>query len=156
MSNDFAKWLAVPVAVVALVGAGCGSDDSGKSDSTSSSGAQPTAKEPVKPAPAPAAGDQNEIKQAILAWEFEADCDAITSKYLHKEADIEGSDKELCDFEKKTFQKPGYPKSQITFPKIAVSGDKAVVKIGSPASSLTSEYDMVKQGGRWKIDDFKG
>jgi hypothetical protein len=148
MSNSprkrHARWLAVPAAALALFSAGCGGGDDGK----------PSAKEPVKPAPVAApAGNEQAVKDTILKWTFEGDCDLMTDKFLEQQAFIGDNRKERCDYFEKAFQKPQYSESDVKFRKVSVTGQKATATVGSDLANITTDYTLVADGGEWKIDE---
>jgi hypothetical protein len=148
-------WLTVPAVALALVAAGCG-DDKNKNDKNDTGVTTPTttAKEPVKPAPADApAGGEQAVKDTILKWTFEGDCDVMTDKFLEAQAFIGDNRKERCDYFEKAFQKPQYTESDVKFRKVAVTGDKATATVGSDLANITTDYQLVSEGGQWKIDD---
>ena len=149
--------LAVPAAALALLAAGCGSDDDKKSESASS-GSQPaqssTAQDPVKPAPQNAdAGGDDAVKETILTWTFEGKCDVMTDKFLEQQAFVGDNRQERCDYFEKQFAKPQYKESDVKFRKVQITGDKALVTVGSDLATLTSDYHLVNEGGQWKIDE---
>jgi hypothetical protein len=149
--------LVVPAAALALFAAGCGSDDDKKSDSaaTSSTPTQQssTAKAPgTPPANDQAAGGEDAVKEAILTWTFKGDCDVMTDKFLEEQAFIGDNRKARCDYFEKAFQKPQYSESDVKFRKITITGNKAVATVGSDLANITTDYNMVAEGGQWKID----
>jgi hypothetical protein len=154
-------FLVVPAAALVLVAAGCGSDDDKSSDKSASSNPpaqqQTTATEST-PAPAPAtdapAGGEDAVKQVVLVYTFKGDCDTMTDKFLETQAFIGETRKERCAYFEKTFQKPQYKESDVKFRKVAVSGDKATVVIGSDIANVETEYSLVAEGGQWKLDEF--
>lgn len=158
MSNSTRKrgaaWLAVPAAALALSAAGCGSDKSSDSSTAAGQPGQSTAKEPVRSAPSEVpAGGADAVKQTVLKWTFEGDCDVMTDKFLEAQAFIGDNRKERCDFFRKSFQKPQYKESDVKFRKVTVTGNKAVATVGSDISNITSDYHLVVEDGQWKIDE---
>jgi hypothetical protein len=144
-------WFTVPAVALALAAAGCGDDNSSKSDA---SAPPSTAKEPVRPAPVDApAGGQDAVKQAVLDWTFKGDCDLMTDKFLEQQAFIGDNRKERCDYFEKAFQKPQYSEADVKFRKVAVTGDKATATVGSDLANITTDYKLVAEGGQWKIDE---
>ena len=152
--------LLVPAAALALAAAGCGDDENKNEPAASSTPAQAqtsTGKEPAKPAPgeAPAAdaGGEDAVKGTIIDWTFEGDCDLMTDKFLEEQAFIGDDRKERCDYFEKTFSKPQYKESDVKFRKVTVNGNTATAVIGSDISNVESEYKLVVQDGKWKIDE---
>jgi hypothetical protein len=118
-------------ALAALVIAGCG----GGSD------------EPKLSAP------EQAVKDAILSWTFEGNCDAMTDKFLDDQAFFGDTREERCAYLMKTFQKPRYSEDDLKFRSIKVNGPKATVVVGSDIASITTTYTLVQQGGKWRIDE---
>ena len=153
-------FLLVPAAALALVAAGCGDDD--KSSETGASSNPPAQQQSTPsqstPAPAPAsdapAGGEDAVKQVVLDYTFKGDCDTMTDKFLETQAFIGETRKERCDYFEKAFQKPQYKESDLKFRKVEVSGDKATVVVGSDIANITTEYSLVTEDGRWKLDEF--
>jgi hypothetical protein len=153
-------FLLVPAAALALAAAGCGDDD--KSTDTGASSNPPAQQQSTEsqstPAPAPAsdapAGGEDAIKQVVLDYTFEGDCDTMTDKFLETQAFTGDTRKERCDYFEKTFQTPQYKESDVKFRKVSVNGDKATVVIGSDIANIETEYSLVAEGGQWKLDEF--
>lgn len=141
--------LIVPAAALALFAAGCGDDDK----STAGTQAQPQQKaSSSNPAPANDAGGEDAVKEAVLKWTFEGDCDLMTDKFLEAQAFIGDTREERCDFFKKAYTKPQYKESDVKFRKVTVNGNTAVATVGSDIANITTDYHLVNQGGSWKID----
>ena len=130
-------FLVVPAAALALVAAGCGSDDDKSSDKPAS--ANPPA--------------QDAVEQTVLDWTFKGDCDLMTDKFLEAQAFVGDNRKERCDYFEKAFQKPQYKESDVKFRKVSVTGDKAVATVGSDIANVTTDYHLVATGGKWRIDE---
>ena len=130
--------IALPFTILALALAGCGGDTT----KSASSGAATTA----------SSGDQA-VKDAILKWTFEGDCDSMTDKFLESQAFIGDNRQERCAYLAKTFQKPQYSPDDVKFRSVKVTGPKATVVIGSDISNITTTYTLLQQGGKWRIDD---
>ncbi len=148
--------LLLPALGVALVAAGCGDDDKSSESATTSTPAQTTQpRDPVQPAPEDAsdAGGEDAVKETILKWTFEGDCELMTDKFLEEQAFVGDTRTERCDYFEDSFQKPQYQESDVKFRKVTVTGDKAVAVIGSDISNVESEYTLVAEGGQWKIDE---
>src|SRR3954469_4933370 len=118
-------------ALAALVIAGCG----GGSDAPKSS------------------GPEQAVKDAILSWTFEGNCDAMTDKFLDDQVFFGDTRAERCAYLAKTFQKPRYSEDDLKFRSIKIAGPKATVVVGSDISTITSSYTLLHQGGKWRIDD---
>jgi hypothetical protein len=151
-------FLVVPAAALALAAAGCGSDDEKKSDTAASTSSTPSTQQQQQQTPpstssdAPAGGE-DAVKQVVLDWTFKGDCDLMTDKFLEAQAFVGDNRKERCDFFKKAYVKPQYKESDVKFRKVEVTGDKAVVTIGSDISNITTDYHLVANGGSWQIDE---
>ena len=145
------RFILVPAAALALLAAGCGDDENTNEPAASSTPAETTSKA-AQPAEAPAGGE-DAVKDTILKFTFEGDCDTMTDKFLETQAFIGDNRKERCDYFEKTFQKPQYEESDVKFRKVEVTGDKAVVTIGSDIADVTSDYTLVAAGGKWQIDE---
>jgi hypothetical protein len=128
------KRIAFALTLLALLVAGCGG--SGDSKTTSA-----------------AAGPDQAVKDAILKWTFEGDCDSMTDKFLEEQAFIGDNRQERCAYLTKTFHKPQYSPDDVKFRSVKVAGTKATVVIGSDISNITTTYTLLQQGGRWRIDD---
>jgi hypothetical protein len=151
------RLIVVPAAAVALFAAGCGDDENNEpaASSAPTNTQTTTAEEPVKPAPeeAPAAGGEDAVKETIVTWTFEGDCETMTDKFLEEQAFVGDNRKERCDYFEKSFTKPQYEESDLKFRKVTVTGDKAVATVGSDIANVESDYHLVVEGGKWKIDE---
>jgi hypothetical protein len=123
--------IALPLTILALLIAGCG----GGSDSPR------------------ATGPDAAVKEALLKWTFEGDCDSMTDKFLEQQAFIGDTRQERCDYLEKTFQKPQYSEDDLKFRSVKVAGTKATVVVGSDIASITTTYTLLQQGGKWRIDE---
>jgi len=128
------RLIVIPAAALALLAAGCGDDENKSEPAASNTG-------------------EDAVKQTVLDFTFEGDCDTMTDKFLETQAFIGETRKERCDYFAKTFQKPQYKESDVKFRKVEVTGDKAVVTIGSDLANITSDYTLVAAGGKWQIDE---
>lgn len=153
-------FLVVPATALALVAAGCGGDDENKSEpaaetapaQTQSTEAQKPAESAPTEAPAADAGGEDAVRETILKWTFEGDCELMTDKFLEEQAFVGDNRTERCKYFEDSFQKPQYKESDVKFRKVTVTGDKAVAVIGSDIANVESEYTLVAEGGQWKID----
>jgi hypothetical protein len=98
-------------------------------------------------------GPEQAVKDTVLSWTFEGNCDAMTDKFLDDQAFFGDTREERCAYLMKTFQKPRYSEDDLKFRSIKVTGAKATVVVGSDISNITSTYTLVQQGGKWRIDD---
>jgi hypothetical protein len=147
------RYLAVPAVAVTLFAAGCGDDD--KKSETTASTPQTQGSTQSTPAQAPAAdaGGEEAVKQTVLDWTFKGDCELMTDKFLEAQAFVGDTREERCDFFEKAFQKPQYSEGDVKFRKVTVTGDKAVVTVGSDLANITTDYHLVAEGGKWRIDE---
>ena len=128
--------LALLLAALALVVAGCG-DDGGGSGSALPSGS----------------GAQGEaVRDALFSWMFEGDCDAMTDKFLEKQAFTGDTREERCAYLEKSFQKPHYSEGDVKIRALKVTGDKADITVGSDISNVETTYHMLKDGEQWQVD----
>ena len=158
--SDIKTRLALPLAAVALFVAGCGSDDEKKKEPAAQT--TPPAQTATTPTtttttPAPAdeapAGGEDAVKDTILKWTFEGDCDAMTDKFLEDQAFVGDNRQERCEFFEKAFQKPQYSEDDLKFRSVKVEGTKATVVVGSDLASITTTYTLLATDGKWQIDD---
>ena len=98
-------------------------------------------------------GPEQAVKDAILSWTFEGNCDAMTDKFLDDQAFFGDTREERCAYLMKTFQKPRYSEDDLKFRSIKVAGPKATVVVGSDIASIRTTYTLVQQGGKWRIDE---
>src|SRR5215213_466123 len=141
------RYLALPAATLALFAPACGDDDK----KTDTGAAQPAQTQPQQTATD--AGGEDAVKQTILDWTFKGDCDLMTDKFLEAQAFVGDTREERCDFFEKVFQKPQYKESDVKFRKVEVTGDKAVATVGSDLANITTDYHLVAEGGKWRIDE---
>jgi hypothetical protein len=153
--------LTTTAVIAALALSACGGDD----DPEPQTGGQPPAETAQTGGQAPAdtgqtggqapadAGGEDAVKQAILTWTFEGDCEVMTDKFLEQQSFVGDTREERCDYFKKAYQKPQYSEDDIEFRSVDISGDMATVVIGSAGINVESEYKLVNEGGAWKIDE---
>ena len=162
MNRSSQAWLALPAVALALVAAGCGGDDEGGDESAakstpttaSTTTAPETTTAPKEAAGDPPVGGDDAVKQVILDYTFEGDCDTMTDKFLETQAFGGDTREEKCDFFEKAFQKPQYSEDDLKFRKVEVNGDTATVVVGSDIANVESEYTLIAEGGQWKIDEW--
>jgi hypothetical protein len=153
------RFLLLPAAALALLAAGCGDDENNSEPAASNPPAQTTTQadkpaQPAESAPAEApAGGEDAVKETILTFTFEGDCDTMTDKFLEAQAFIGDTREERCEFFQKAFSKPQYKESDVKFRKVEVTGDKAVATVGSDIANITTDYHLVSEGGKWRIDE---
>jgi hypothetical protein len=135
MITNTPRALAVAATALALALAGCGGgDDRGGSGR-------------------PAATGEQAVKDTILKWTFEGDCDTMTDKFLEQQSFIGDNRQERCAYLTKTFEKPRYSPDDLKFRSVKVAGPRATVVVGSDISNIESTYTLLSQGGRWRIDE---
>src|SRR3954469_17938846 len=98
-------------------------------------------------------GPEQAVKDAILSWTFEGNCDAMTDKFLDDQAFFGDTRTERCAYLMKTFHKPAYSEDALKFRSVKVAGHKATVVVGSDIASITTTYTLLNQGGKWRIDE---
>jgi hypothetical protein len=151
---NLTRCLVVLTAAVALLASGCGGDDDNNKDTTGAGQPAQQQQQPQQQAPAAdAPGGEDAVKETILKWTFEGDCELMTDKFLEEQAFIGDNRQERCDYFEKSFQKPQYKESDVKFRKVTVTGDSAVAVVGSDIANVESEYKLVAEGGEWKIDE---
>src|SRR3954452_5267364 len=128
------KTLCAVLAASVLAFTGCGGSDSSSSTPKSS-------------------GPDQAVKDAILSWTFEGNCDAMTDKFLDDQAFFGDTRTERCAYLMKTFQKPRYSEDDLKFRSVKITGPKATVVVGSDIANITTTYTLLEQGGTWRIDD---
>jgi hypothetical protein len=157
-----ARRLAVPAAAAALLMAGCGDDeDSGgdqpaasTSTQTTTQAAPPSTAETEQPPAGEApAGGSDAVKETIIKWTFEGDCELMTDKVLEEQAFVGDNRKERCKYFEDSFQKPQYSEDDVKFRKVTVNGTKATATIGSDISNVEADYKLVAVDGKWQIDE---
>jgi hypothetical protein len=148
------RFLTLPLTVLALAAAGCGSSDDKTTAQTSTTPATTTSSStPTTTSPTDSIGaDLDAVKATVLKWTFEGDCDTMTDKFLKDQAFIGDNRKERCDYFEKQFRKPQYPESDLKFRHVEVKNDTGTVVVGSDISNITTKYTLLRQGGSWKID----
>jgi hypothetical protein len=99
-----------------------------------------------------ASGPDAAVKEALLKWTFEGDCDSMTDKFLEEQSFIGDTREERCAYLEKTFQRPQYSEDDLKFRSVKVAGPKATVVVGSDIANITTTYTLLQQGGKWRID----
>src|SRR3954447_18996124 len=128
------RFMILPAVASALLAAGCGDDQKSATQ------------------PHPQASGEDAVKDTVLKWTFEGDCDLMTDKFLEDQAFIGDTRQERCDFFAKAYTKPRYKESDVKFRKVAVTGNTAVATVGSDIANVTTDYHLVATGGKWQID----
>jgi hypothetical protein len=139
--------LTLPLTILALAAAGCGSSDDKTTaqTGTASTASTPTTRTTTSPTDSIGA-DLDAVKATVLKWTFEGDCDTMTDKFLKDQAFIGDNRKERCDYFEKQFQKPQYSEDDLKFRHVEVHNDT------SDIANITTKYTLLRQGGSWKID----
>jgi hypothetical protein len=115
----------------------------------------PSREDGTTPADEPAADDEELIRETLLAWDFEGDCDVVTDKFLEEHAFITDDRERACQFVEDSFVEKAYTEDDIIIDNIRVDGDTATADFGSTiAPDLTITYSLVKQDGMWLIDAY--
>ena len=152
---------ALLVSFALIAAAGCGDDDdSGDEPAATTTTAQnetTTAEEPTTTETTPAEAseeDEEDVKDTVIKWTFEGDCDLMTDKFLEDQLlGLGDTRKEKCDLFEKQHQKPQYSEDQVKLEDVQVSGTKASLIVTSElAPDIKSKYDLVKSGDQWQID----
>ena len=156
------KQLATAILVVmSLVAAGCGDDDNDEpagttaAESTQAEPSTVTAPETTVTTPAEPSGDDEEaVKEAVIKWTFEGDCDYMTDKFLEDQLlGLGDNRKEKCDLFEKQHTKPQYSEDDLKIEDVQVTGTKATLIVTSDmAPDIKSKYSLVKNGDQWQID----
>ena len=144
--------IALVLAALALLAAGCGDDNEGsKPQATPVSNAQDT--NSSTPSASETGGDEGEAaKEALFSWMFEGNCDAMTDNFLEEQAFIGDSREERCAYIEKTFQKPQYTEDDVKIRSLKVTGDKADIVVGDDISNVETTYHLLKTGEQWQVD----
>ena len=151
---------ALLVSFALIAAAGCGDDDDSGDEpaanptaQTETTAPQATTTEAEPPAEA-SAEDEEAVKETVIKWTFEGDCDLMTDKFLEDQLlGLGDSRKEKCDLFEKQHQKPQYSEDQVKLEDVQVSGTKASLIVTSDiAPDIKSKYDLVKTGDQWQID----
>ena len=145
---------------MSLVAAGCGDDDNDEPAGTTaaeSTQAQPSTETttPETTTEAEPSGDDEEaVKEAVIKWTFEGDCDYMTDKFLEDQLLGLGDNRaERCDLFEKQHQKPQYSEDDLKLEDVQVTGTKATLIVTSElAPDIRSKYSLVKTGDQWQID----
>jgi hypothetical protein len=153
------------LAALLLALTGCGDDSESGAGSSSTTPTATTASTPTTGIPVPTTpttttpttttqtppGGEDAVKETILTWTFEGDCDTMTDKFLEEQAFIGDTRKERCDYYTKTFQKPRFEEDDVKFRSVAITGSKATAVIGSDIANVEVKYTLVAHDGRWQI-----
>jgi hypothetical protein len=151
---------ALLVSFALIAAAGCGDDDEGKDEPTPaattaqtepSTAEEPTTTESTAP---PSEEDEEAVKQTVVDWTFEGDCELMTDKFLEEQLlGLGDNRKERCDLFEKQHQKPQYSEDDMKLDDVQITGTKASLTVSSDiAPDIKSKYDLVKTGDQWQID----
>ena len=111
--------------------------------------------EETTPADEPAGDDEELIRETLLTWDFEGDCDLVTDKFLEDYTFISGDREQACQYVEESFVEKLYSEDDVIIDNIQVDGDTATADFGSTiAPDLTITYSLVKQDGVWLIDGY--
>jgi hypothetical protein len=111
--------------------------------------------EETTPADEPAGDDEELIRETLLTWDFEGDCNLVTDKFLEDYTFISGDREQACQYVEKTFVEKLYSEDDVIIDNIQVDGDTATADFGSTiAPDLTITYTLVRQDGVWVIDGY--
>jgi hypothetical protein len=154
--------------VLALALAACGGDDeSGDRDAAATTTQPATAETEAETQTAPAETaeeetdteaegggspeDEEAVRETILTWLLEGDCDLMTDEFLEEQAFVGDTREERCKFFEDSFQKPQYGRDAVKFRELKVTGDEATAVIGDEISNVEARYDLVRKGEGWQI-----
>jgi hypothetical protein len=111
--------------------------------------------EETTPADEPAGDDEELIRETLLTWDFEGDCNLVTDKFLEDYTFISGDREQACQYVEKTFVEKLYSEDDVIIDNVQVDGDTATADFGSTiAPDLTITYTLVRQDGVWVIDGY--
>jgi hypothetical protein len=148
--------------VLALALAACGGDDESGDRDAAATTTQPATAEteagtqtaPAETAEAEGGGspeDEEAVRETILTWLLEGDCDLMTDEFLEEQAFVGDTREERCKFFEDSFQKPQYGRDAVKFRELKVTGDEATAVIGDEISNVEARYDLVRKGEGWQI-----
>ena len=148
-------------AVVVLALAGCGGDDEGdggngggEAETTETQPAQtgtgPEATTPEDGAASP--GDEQAIRDAVLGYLIEGDCDTMTDKFVEEQT-FSDNRREGCEQFEQLHQEPRYGPDDVNITDIRIEGTRATATIGDDVSNIEAKYKFVKEGDKWRIDE---
>ena len=156
--------LTIASAVLALLVAGCGSDDDGDSaaDATTATTESQAATTPADAAgttetAAPKGGeaseeDQAAIRETLVTWLLEGPCELMSDKFLEEQAFVGDNRRERCEFFRNAYQKPQYGEDDIVTSDYEVNGDEASAVVSDHISNVRTTFNLIRQDGKWVID----
>lgn len=136
---------------------GCADSDDIAADDTENVSQEETTtpgQEETTAADEPSGEDEDLIRETLLTWDFEGDCDLVTDKFLEDYAFISGNREEACQYVEDTFVEKSYTEDDIIIDNIRIDGDRATADFGSTIADLTITYSLVKQDDVWLIDAY--
>lgn len=123
------------IATIALVTllSGCGSDGE--------SGSNPS-------------GPEGEVRESILTWLLEGDCDVMTDAFLEDQVLIgdDNTREENCELFENVFIEKQYDADDVKFSDVEINGSEASAVVGDDFSNIESTYTLVEEDGQWRID----
>jgi len=124
------------ILAVLLVAAllGCGSDGNGSGSGTS--------------------GPEGAVKETIVTWLLEGDCDTMTDAFLKEQVLIgdENTREENCDLFENLFVEKQYDADDVKITDVEITGSEATAVVGDDFSNIESTYTLVEEDGQWRID----
>ena len=154
--------LALLLAVLVLALAGCGGDDdgggNGNGDQAETTETQPAQTDTAPEATTPESGgpaspdDEQAIKDAVLGYLIEGDCDTMTDKFVEDQT-FSDNRREGCEQFEQLHEEPQYEAEDVNITEIQVQGTRATATIGDDVSNVEAKYKFVKEGDKWRIDE---
>jgi hypothetical protein len=128
----FSRSAIVAILIAALMG--CGSDDGGSGSDSS--------------------GPEGAVKETIITWLLEGDCDTMTDAFLKEQVLIgdENTRQENCDLFENLFVEKQYDADDVRITDVEITGAEATAVVGDDFSNIESTYTLVKGEGKWRID----
>jgi hypothetical protein len=156
------RHLALLLTLVALVLTACGGDDDngggGNGDGAETTETQPAQTDTQPETTPPEDGgpaspeDEQAIKDAVLGYLIEGDCDTMTDKFVEDQT-FQDNRREGCEQFEQLHEKPQYDAEDVNITDIRIQGTRATATIGDDVSDVEADYKLVKEGGAWRIDE---
>ena len=99
-------------------------------------------------------GPEEEVRETIITWLLEGDCDVMTDGFL-KEQVLIGDDntrEENCELFEDLFVEKQYDADDVKITDVEITRSEATAVVGDDFSNVESTYMLVKEGGQWRID----